>query len=120
MIVTEGGKNVYPEEIENAFQLYDEIEQILVKGYVKDEKLKAENIEAYVYPSLEYFDETTGKDISEKGKEVNIGVRIEQIIAEVNLHLKPYQRITRLKLLEEPMEMTTTKKIKRYKVDEQR
>ncbi len=116
MIVTEGGKNVYPEEIENAFQLYDEIEQILVNGYVKDEKSKAENIEAYVYPSIEYFDEKAGKDIQKKGNEGYIRARIEEIIAEVNLHLKPYQRITRFKLLDEPMEMTTTKKIKRYKV----
>ena len=35
MIVTEGGKNVFPEEIENAFQLYyAELEQITVRGYV--------------------------------------------------------------------------------------
>ena len=30
MIVTEGGKNVYPEEIENAFQLFTDIAQITV------------------------------------------------------------------------------------------
>ena len=29
MIVTEGGKNVFPEEIENAFQLFDDIEHKL-------------------------------------------------------------------------------------------
>jgi long-chain acyl-CoA synthetase len=116
MIVTEGGKNVYPEEIENAFQLYDEIEQILVRAYVRDEKSKAENIEAYVFPSIEYFDEKAKNDIPEKDKEGYISARIGEIIAEVNLHLKPYQRITRFKLLEEPMEMTTTKKIKRYKI----
>ncbi len=117
MIVTEGGKNVYPEEIENAFQLYDEIEQILVRGYVRDEKSKAENIEAYVFPSIEYFDEKAKNDIPEKDKEGYVSARIGEIISEVNLHLKPYQRITRFKLLEEPMEMTTTKKIKRYKID---
>ena len=29
LIVTEGGKNVYPEEIEDAFQLYHQIEQVI-------------------------------------------------------------------------------------------
>ncbi|MBN2322378.1 MAG: AMP-binding protein [Spirochaetes bacterium] len=116
MIVTEGGKNVYPEEIENAFQLYDEIEQILVKGYVKDEKSRAENIEAYVYPSIEYFGEKARNDIPEEGRGGYVTERIGEIIAEVNLHLKPYQRISRFKLLAEPLEMTTTKKIKRYKI----
>ena len=57
MIVTEGGKNVYPEEIEDRFQLAPEIEQILVRGYLIDKRMKAEGIEALVYPSAEHFKE---------------------------------------------------------------
>ena len=53
LIVTDGGKNVYPEEIEDAFQLYDEIEQITVQGYVTEKDTKSEKIEALVYPSDE-------------------------------------------------------------------
>jgi long-chain acyl-CoA synthetase len=34
-------------------------------------------------------------------------------VAEVNLRLLPYQRIERTVILDKPMEMTTTKKIKR-------
>lgn len=107
LIVTEGGKNVYPEEIEDYFQLYDEVEQILVKGYVLDAKMKTEGIEAFVYPAEEY---TKGKN------KVEIQKRIEEIIEEVNRELLPYQRINRVKVLEEAMEMTTTKKIKRFVV----
>ena len=33
IIVTEGGKNVFPEEIEDMFQLYPEIDQILIRGF---------------------------------------------------------------------------------------
>ena len=33
IIVTEGGKNVFPEEIEDLFQLYSQVEQILIRGY---------------------------------------------------------------------------------------
>lgn len=107
LIVTEGGKNVYPEEIEDAFQLYDEIEQILVKGYVSDEAKKTEQIEAFIYPSRDY---SSGKTPGE------MKAHVEKIVAEVNAGALPYKRISRLSLLEEPMEMSSTNKIKRFKV----
>jgi long-chain acyl-CoA synthetase len=40
-------------------------------------------------------------------------VLIEDIISVVNQRLLPYQRIERTIILDEPLEMTTTKKIKR-------
>lgn len=112
LIVTEGGKNVYPEEIENEFQLYGEIDQILVRGYLIDAKMKTEGIEALVYPNQEAFKDSVG---ALKPKE-EIKQRIEAIIAEVNQRLKSYQKIERVIVLDEPMEMTTTKKIKRSAV----
>lgn len=112
LIVTEGGKNVFPEEIENEFQLYSEIEQILVRGYLIDAKMKVEGIEALVYPNLEAFKDEVG---ALKPKAA-IKQRIEAIIAEVNQRLKPYQRIERIIILDEPLEMTTTKKIIRTSV----
>jgi len=51
LIVTEGGKNVFPEEIENAFQLFTDIEQITIQGYLQDVAMKSEGIEALVYAS---------------------------------------------------------------------
>jgi long-chain acyl-CoA synthetase len=108
MIVTEGGKNVYPEEIENEFQLFEEIEQILVRGFVQDKKTKSERIEALVYPNPEFKDENGAVPTNDVMK-----ARIDKIIAEVNQRLLPYQRIERITILDEPMEMTTTKKIKR-------
>ncbi|MDR3140084.1 MAG: AMP-binding protein [Treponema sp.] len=108
VIVTEGGKNVYPEEIENEFQLFEEIDQILVRGFVTDKKMKTEGIEALVYPSPDFFKSDTPPE--------RIKTRVDAIIAEVNLRLLPYQRITKITILEKPMEMTTTKKIKRETV----
>jgi long-chain acyl-CoA synthetase len=107
MIVTEGGKNVYPEEIENEFQLFDEIDQILVRGYVRDKKTRSEGIEAVVFPSSEFF-KNAGAAVKEQ-----IKTRIKAIIAEVNSRMLPYQKIEKTTILDEPMEMTTTKKIKR-------
>jgi long-chain acyl-CoA synthetase len=107
-IVTEGGKNVYPEEIENEFQLFDEIEQILIRGYLQDTKMKTEGIEALVYPNPEFKDEK-----GEMPSKETMKARIDSIISEVNQRLQPYQKISRTEILNKPMEMTTTKKIKR-------
>jgi len=108
MIVTEGGKNVYPEEIENEFQLFEEIEQILIRGFILDEKMKTEGIEALVYPTQEY--KNTKDEILSKEE---MKTRIEGIISDVNHKLQPWQKINRVTVLDEAMEMTTTKKIKR-------
>lgn len=113
MIVTEGGKNVYPEEIENKFQLYTEIEQIMIKGFMLDEKQKIEGIAAYVYPSKDFFEQAASKS----GQTIDGGdveARIRRVIDEVNSKMLPYQRIDKLTILEEPLEMTTTKKVKRF------
>jgi len=99
---------VYTEEIENEFQLFEEIEQILVRGFTQDKEAKIENIEALVYPNPEFMDEE-GNVLSKQ----DMKNRVDQIIAEVNQQLLPYQRICRTTILEKPMEMTTTKKIKR-------
>jgi long-chain acyl-CoA synthetase len=107
MIVSSGGKNIYPEEIENEFQLFEEIEQILIRGYTGGKKEKAEHIEALVYPSPDF---TWTGDAPE---EERIKIRINKIVQEVNQRLLPYKRIERVTILDKPMEMTTTKKIKR-------
>ena len=112
MIVTEGGKNVYPEEIENEFQLFEEIDQILVRGYTEGKKDMSEHIEALVYPSPDF----KWAEENAKPDENLIKERIDAIISEVNQRLLPYQRIERVTILGEPMEMTTTKKIKRDNV----
>jgi len=111
LIVTEGGKNVFPEEIEDHFQLYEEIEQILVRGYTLDERMKTEGIEAVVYPNIDFFQEGGSDDFPRE----KIEQRVDEIIKAVNMELLPYKRISRFDVLDEPMEMTTTKKIKRFK-----
>ncbi|AEE15774.1 AMP-dependent synthetase/ligase [Treponema brennaborense] len=112
MIVTEGGKNVYPEEIENAFQLYTDIEQITVRGYIMDKAMKSEGIEALVYPSDELIKRL---NVVRGDPEALPAVQeeTEQIVAKVNKVLQPYARISHVVILDEPLEMTTTKKVKR-------
>ena len=118
LIITEGGKNVYPEEIENRFQLFDEVEQVMVCGYELDKATRSEGIEARLYPSQALLP-TEGSDGGTGAATAawkDIEARMREIVDEVNQKLLPYQRITKLTVLREPMEMTTTKKVKRFAV----
>ena len=114
MIVTEGGKNVYPEEIENAFQLFTDIAQITVRGYIADKATKSEQIEALVYASDDLF---ARLNINREASPLDESVKseIEKIISKVNKELQPYARISKITMLEQPLEMTTTQKVKRGK-----
>lgn len=112
LIVTDGGKNVFPEEIENAFQLYSDIEQITIQGYIIDESTKSEGIEALVYPSDDLFKRINRSRDTEEGQD-QMHAEVEEIIAKVNKTLQPYARISKITYLEKPLEMTTSKKVKR-------
>jgi long-chain acyl-CoA synthetase len=111
VIVTEGGKKVFPEEIENQFQLYGQIDQILVRGHMIDQKMKKEGIEALIYPNPELKKED-GQPYSAE----EIKAMMDKIISDVNQHLHLYQNIDRIVILDKPMEMSSTKKIKRFTV----
>lgn len=114
MIVTEGGKNVYPEEIEDAFQLETDIQQITVQGYIADTEHQSEELEALVYPSDDLYSRLNIKreDCSEEELS-SIKKAVIEIVDKINKKLQPYQRITKVTVLEQPLEMTTTMKVKR-------
>ena len=109
IIVTEGGKNVFPEEIEDSFQLYDDIDQICVRGYVADAAKKVEGIMAIVHPSdacaAKFKDDT-------KGLLDHIG----SIITEVNATFPSYKKIRKLALYMEKFPVSSTAKIQRFKI----
>ena len=111
LIVTAGGKNVYPEEIENAFQLRGEVDQIMVRGYRAAKDSQAEDIEALIFPSADFFATQTNGQPADK---IEVERQVRAAVDAVNAELLPYQRILKLTVLDEPLEMTTTKKIKRH------
>ncbi len=112
LIVTEGGKNVYPEEIENAFQLFTDVEQVTVQGYIMDKAARSEGIEALIYPSDELA-ARLGVKRADAGFAKAALSAIQETVDKVNRVQPPYSRISRVVVLETPLEMTTTKKVKR-------
>ena len=106
VIVTEGGKNVFPEEIEDRYQLYSEIEQCCVIGFIKNKERQAEGIQMIIVPSEDYM-KSVGGDKAAADKHMN------EIVAEVNRTLQQYKRVEKVTVAYEALPMTSTKKIKR-------
>ena len=106
IIVTEGGKNVFPEEIENHFQLYYDIEDLCVIGYVMDAKTKSEGIGIVIKPT----------DECKSNHPNDIQQYMELIVQEVNKQLHSYNKISKVLVVDEPLEKTSTKKVKRFAV----
>jgi len=111
IIVTEGGKNVFPEEIEDHFQLYFDVEQVCILGYITNKEMKSESVCALIYPSSACRRQFETEEA--------LHAHIEEIVENVNKELLPYKRIRKFILLDTPMEMTSTKKVKRFVVAKQ-
>lgn len=110
VIVTQNGKNIYPEEIELMLAKIPEISECMVYG--KEEKGNKElTITAKVIPNYEEITERHGKDLSKD----QIHDIIWQEIKNVNRKLTSYKAIKKLEIKEDEFEKTTTMKIKRYK-----
>jgi len=108
VIVTPGGKNVFPEELEYKLQQIDIVEEVLVIGVFDSEK-KGDEIMAIIYPDWELLPECTGDDRTACARE-----KLEGLIKELNAELPPYKRIKYIEVREEEFPKTTTRKIKRY------
>jgi len=113
VIVTKGGKNIYPEEVEGVLSQSPYIEEILVLQGVNP-KTGTEEIQAIVYPNYDNVD----KYFKEKGikepKEEDVYNLIKKEIEEYSKQLADYKRPKRFTLRDEPFPKTTTNKIKRY------
>ena len=112
LIVTSGGKNVYPEEIEDAFQLYDDVQQVTVRGYYANGDKTSEEIEALIYPSDELYKRLGCERNNEFVQDEVLDV-IKKIVSKVNKTFQSYSQISKITLLKEPLEMTTSQKVKR-------
>ena len=112
LIVTSGGKNVYPEEIEDSFQLFYDIQQVTVRAYHPENDATAEEIEALIYVSDDLYKRMACKRNSDFVQQEIVN-EVQMIVSRVNKKLQPYEHITRISILKEPLEMTPSQKVKR-------
>lgn len=109
VIVTQNGKNIYPEEIELLLNKIPEIKESMVYGK-EVEGEKELTITAKVIPNIDEIKQKHGKDITEE----QIRNIIWEEIKKVNRTLTSYKAIKALELKNDEFEKTTTMKIKRF------
>lgn len=109
VIVTQNGKNIYPEEIELMLSKVPEIKECMVYGK-EVEGQKELLISVKVIPNYDEIKEVYGEDVDDE-KIYNI---IWEKIKEVNHSLTSYKAIKNLEIKKDDFIKTTTMKIKRY------
>lgn len=109
VIVTQNGKNIYPEEIELLLAKHNEIKECMVYGKEVDEE-KELIITARVIPNYEEIEEKYGKDLDDDAVYKIIWDKIK----EVNKVLTSYKAIKNLEIKHDEFIKTTTMKIKRF------
>lgn len=112
LLVTGGGKNVYPEEIEALLNKQPYILESLVLGVPRPGGM-GDDVEAMIVPDYEVLD----KEAEEKGIKwtpESIEALIKKEVTEVTSQLAEYKRIKKFSVYTEEFAKTSTKKIKRY------
>lgn len=109
VIVLEGGKNVYPEEVECELKQIPLIEEIMIKG---GKRKGVEVIKAFVYPKPELLQKHSLEELKKM---------IWEAIKEKSKDLAPYKRVHSIHdliILDKPFEKSSKLDIKRYLYEE--
>ncbi len=117
MIVTPGGKKVFPEELELFLSKSPYVKECLVYegGEARDRK-----ITAAIFPDEEMVAEKLAKDDYEPGTgayEAAERALFEELVKTVNMKFPTYKRMGRTVIRHREFEKTTTRKIKRNAPD---
>ena len=113
VIVTKAGKNIYPEEIEGELILSPYIAEVLVFGAVKASSGE-EYVKAIVVPDYEYL-EQENMDTDE----AFLTTLLDQEIRGRCANLADYKRVKEFELRKEEFPKTSTRKIKRFLLQQQ-
>jgi len=105
VIVTSGGKNIFPEEIEEKLMESNFIEEVMV--FSPDD----ESIQALIYPNIDEFNLSYNIQSPNDSKVIQV---LNNEIREINKKLEGYKRVRKIAVKSEEFPKTTTNKIKRY------
>jgi long-chain acyl-CoA synthetase len=110
LIVSSGGKNIYPEEIESHFEGSRIVSEVLIVGR-KEKEYGGEQIFAVVVPNLEALTLLyPNEDLTDEFLHEKIKVTIE----DVNRTLVGYKKIVDFTIRREPFEKNAQQKIRRF------
>ena len=112
MLVTGGGKNVYPEEIEHHLNRSRFIAESLVLG-VSRESGYGDEVAALIYPDYEQVDLHFEKE-GFKPTDNDVYQLIKKEINVAQQELGEYNWVRRFRLVDEEFQKTSTRKIKRF------
>ncbi|MBQ4338614.1 MAG: AMP-binding protein [Clostridia bacterium] len=107
VIVTENGKNIYPEELETRLSKFPEISEVLVYGF---EDNGTTNVKAKIFPNIDYLKEKFGRHPNDD----EVRSAIQDTVKSVNKKIPKYKNIKAFEVLSAALEKTTTQKIKRF------
>jgi len=113
MIVTGGGKNVYPEEVEHYLNASRFIAESLVLGAPRSSGY-GEDVVALIHPEYEQIDlhfEELGRG---KPTDADVEALLKEELRQTQASLADYKRVRRYRILEEEFQKTSTRKIKRF------
>ena len=113
LIVTQNGKNIYPEEVEGEILKSSLVAEVVV--YAHRSGQVTEEIRAVIRPDPEALEEYAAR----QGKTLSAGEVEALVRSEVGRacdRLAPYKRVKKIVIREEDFPKTTTRKIKRFEV----
>ena len=115
MLVTGGGKNVYPEEIEHHLNQSRFILEPLVVGIKRDSGY-GEDVAALIFPDYEQVD-AHFEELGKKASQDDVFNLIKAEIKTCQQDLAEYKHIRQFRVMEEEFEKTSTRKVKRFMYD---
>ncbi len=114
LIVTSGGKNVFPEEIEAKLNASPFILESMVYGERVSDRDRGETVTALIVPDYQYIDEYGRRMGVKFNNEEKIRKLINNEVRNICAKLPIYKRVADFKIHPEELAKTSTRKIKRY------
>lgn len=108
VIVTNGGKNVFPEELETYLSRSPYVKESVIVG-IPNEQKKDYDIVAVIVPDLDRFTEEFGENVNDE----LIHEKLAAAVADVNGAVQSYKRMDLFLRRDEEFEKNTSRKIKR-------
>ncbi len=109
LIVTAGGKNIFPEELEAAYECSPALAEVCVLPMARAGE-DEEHLHAVVVPDFDYL---------KRQRVQNVTMLLRDEIRKIALTLPPYMRIMGITILKEPLPRTRLGKIQRHLVHHQ-